>query len=278
MRPVPVAIYEHTNFRQYLKAWFEDRKGRPSVRGFAKKVGCSPALLSSIMSGTRDLAAAMVERVADGLGLDPDEKTYFQLLVEWEQGGTVKARRQALDRLMALRRFKAARRIEDTLYLVFSRWYYPAIVELSRCVGFREDPAWIAATLMPPITPEEAAEALDVLVGCGFLAPGPDGRLRPVDVTWATEHEVDRITGHLLADMHRWLLARAPQALEEFAPTERHFGTLSLALTPAAYTEAKAAVARFEEEMLARFGGVEAPGRVFQLSVQLFPLSRPTGS
>lgn len=275
---MPIRIYDYTDYRKYLKDWFEERQGRPSVRGFAKKVDCSPSLLSSVMNGSRDLAAPLAEKVVLAMGLDPDEKGFFLDLVAMEQAETRAQRREAVDRVMGVRRFRSSPQIVDAMYLIFSRWYYPAILELARCASFREDAAWIARTLVPAITEAEATEALVMLITAGFLVRGDDGVLVAAGTSWATEHEVERVMSSGLVTMHRWVTGRAPDALEEFPKEERHFGTLALAIPEAALPELKKTITRFEEEVFSRFGALKDPERVFQVSVQAFPISRPTRS
>jgi uncharacterized protein (TIGR02147 family) len=270
-------IYSYTDYRQYLADWLRTRAGRPSLRGFAKKVGCSPAQLSSITNSTRNISPLHADAASAAMGHDAPAHAYFLDLIEFEQASTRPLRRQALDRIMTVRRFRSARRIVDGMYLVFSRWYLPAIVELARCAGFRPDPAWIATTLVPAITLEEANEALDVLVEVGFLVPAEGGALHPAEPTWATEHEeVGRVASVALANLHRSHLSRAAEALDLFNKDERHFGTLALAVPDERVDELKRIVTRFEEEVLSRFASGPEPHRVYQVCVQLFPVSNVT--
>lgn len=269
-----VDIYEHTDFRAYMRAWFESKKGRPSIRGFAKRAGCSPAAISSVLGGTRDLAPALAEQFCTIAQLDPEQRAYFRDLVEFDQTPTRPLRRAALDRIMAVRRFKGAQRDVDTAFLLFSRWYVTAILELSRCDDFRPDPDWIAARLRPPITPAEAAEAVQALIAQRALQPDETGALKPSALVWATDREVDRVTSVTLAPYHREILARASEALD-FAPEERHFSTLCFAVPVSEVQEIKHAIGRFVEGLAGRYG--TTPGdQVFQLSVQLIPLSERT--
>lgn len=270
------SIYDYTDYRRYLKDWLEASAGRPSLRGFAKKVGCAPSMISSVIAGTRDLRPPLLDRAVDALGLESHERAYFLDLVEFEVAPTLALRRQVLDRIMSTRRFRSARRIVDAMYLVFSRWYYGAIIELARCEGFREDPSWIAQTLVPAISEPEAAEALETLIAAGFLVRREDGRLQAEDVLWATDQEVGRVYGPGLAVHHRWILARGPEAIDEFEREERHFGTLSFALSDDAFADLKAAVRRFEQEVMSRFNERTPRTRVYQMSMQLYPLSKVT--
>ncbi|MES2641729.1 MAG: TIGR02147 family protein [Myxococcota bacterium] len=270
----PVNLFDYTDFRAYMRAWFESRNGRPSIRGFAKRAACSPAAISSVLGGTRDLPPALVEHFCTVAQLDHEQQAYFLELVEFEQAPTRPRRRAALDRIMAVRRFQGAQRDIDAAFLLCSRWYVPAILELSRCVGFREDPAWIAATIRPPITPAEAAEAVEALIAQRALRRDEAGVLRPAAMVWATDREVDRIAGVGVATFHRDILARASEALDSATKEERHFSTVCIAVPTADIAEIKASIGRFIEGVAGRYADDIARGeQVLQLSVQLIPMS-----
>ena len=238
-------LFAYTDYRRFLKEWFEARAGRPSIRGFAKKIACSPAQLSSVIAGTRDLAGPLAEATAAALGLDEAGCAYFLDLVQFEQGETRTQRREALERVMTARRFHQAHRLEDAQYLVFSQWYYPALVELARCVGTGTNPAALGALLTPSVPAEQVAEALTVLRTHGRLVPG--------EPNWSTTHDANGIIGAALVGLHRWILERAQGALEDVPKDERYFGTLSLSIPSAALPELRRFVAQFEAEAMGRF-------------------------
>ena len=155
----------------------------------------------------------------------------------------------------------------------------PAVAELARCAGFQADPAWIARQLRPTITEDEAAEALADLVGLGLLVRDEGGRLVRGSESWATEHEVDQnIVAMALHELHKQGMNRALDALERDPHTERQFGVVTAAI-PAGELEAlKALVARFQESFMHRCDAAEGqPNQVYQLNVQFFALSEPTG-
>jgi uncharacterized protein (TIGR02147 family) len=80
-----------------------------------------------------------------------------------------------------------------------------------------------------------------------------------------------------VADLHREMLTRASEALDTVPRDERQFATVSLTLPEAAVGELKRSITRFVEETTGRYAeGNEARERVYQLSVQLIPLSGRT--
>lgn len=269
-------IFAHTDYRAWMRAWFEAKQGRPSIRGFAQRAGCSPALVSSVLAGTRDLAPGLAEKFSGIARLEPDQHAYFLELVEFEQAPTRARRHSALERIMATRRFRGAQREVDAAYLLFSRWYIAAIVELTRCEGFREDPDWIASTLRPSITREQAAEGLATVIAGGLLRRTEEGRLEPTEEIWATDREVSRVASALVATIHREMLTLAHSAVERFPREERHLSTVTLAIPAGAIGEVKDAIGRFVEETTGRYAASAPFEQVVQLSVQMMPLSGRT--
>lgn len=275
--PVAPEIYAYTNYRAYLKDWFESRKGKPSVRQAATRVGCSPALLSAVQGGTRDIHPPHTEKLASLVTEDGEGQSYFLALVDYEQGDTLARKREALRRVMAMRRFRTGRRLVDSTWDIFAQWYVPAIAELARCEGFREDAAWIASVMRPQITAAQAAEALVLLQEGGFLARAEDGRLRPTDAVFRTDHEVDRVERIAVGEWHRHLLDRAREALDTLPGPERHFASASLPMSAELLKELKTVISAFMEDVTSRTTGhASERDRVYQICVQLFPVSGST--
>jgi uncharacterized protein (TIGR02147 family) len=67
----------------------------------------------------------------------------------------------------------------------------------------------------------------------------------------------------------------AQDAMDRFDRNERNLSTLAFACDEDTYKELVEMVRRFRREILAKVGQCAKPNRVFQLGMQLFPLSDP---
>ena len=67
----------------------------------------------------------------------------------------------------------------------------------------------------------------------------------------------------------------AQDAMDRFERGERNLSTLAFACDEPTYKELVEMVRRFRREVLAKVGQCEKPNLVFQLGMQLFPLSDP---
>ena len=80
--------------------------------------------------------------------------------------------------------------MEGDRFLYLSRWYIPVIRELAQSPAFQPAPAWIARQLRPPITADEAEQALSVLSSLGMRVEDEDGRLLQAEGAVVTPREV----------------------------------------------------------------------------------------
>lgn len=268
-------VFDHLDFRAFLAEWFAAKKAsnpRFSHRMFARLAGQrSPSLLHHVMEGTRNLTPATTESFARAMKLGAGEAEFFGLLVALGQAETDTERNEAWERIAATRRFREARRIEGAGFEYLSSWYYPAIRELAHRGDFVDDPDWIARTLRPRITPARARRALEAMLGLGLLVRADDGRVRPADASVVTPHEVEGLAVH---NYHHGMLERAREAIDAFDPTERHFGAVTVAVPDALVPRLKQEIAAFQERLLNLCDTAAEPkDRVYQLNLQLFPLS-----
>lgn len=271
---MPIDIRDYTAFRPYLRSWFLEADGTPSQRAYAAEVGCSPALVSAILGGTRDLDPSSVSRWSRALSHDEDEARYFASLVDLDSPSRVR-RDAAMAYVRAVRRFHSAEKVDDARLAVYLHWYVAAILELSGCLSFRRDPEWIASRLSPPITAAQAREALDVLVATGLLpevgsAPTPPGIL--ATATEIPSHEQS-------AAMREYFLGtldRAADAMSRIQAPERHFTSILVSVPQAAVGHLKRRIADLERELIAYCDDLQDRERVYQLAFLLFPASRST--
>lgn len=273
-RPDVFATLDH---RQFLADWFAWRKvenPRFSHRLFARLAGqSSPSLLVEVIKGKRNLTSATTAAFCKAMSLSEEESSCFDLLVQLDRATTDQERTELFGRLAAMRRFQAARRIEGDSFRYLSCWYIPAIRELATCAGFRADPEWIAATVCPAITPAQAQEALDVLAGLGMLHVAEDGAVSVADGSLVTPRQVAGLAAH---NYHRGMLARATESIERHRAAERHLGGVTVAVPTELLPQLKQALAEFQERILDLCDGAEgARARVYQVGLQLFPLSAP---
>jgi uncharacterized protein (TIGR02147 family) len=124
----------------------------------------------------------------------------------------------------------------------------------------------------PKLTAEQARQAVATLSQLGLLTRDENGRLVRGDTSLTTGHEVRAV---VVPAYHRQMIERAGVAVDDVPPDERDISALTVCIKASTLSDLKQKIHRFREEMLHRSDSDEQPERVYQLCIQLFPLSKP---
>ncbi len=282
--PQRPSVLDYDDYRSFLRDWFAAAR-LPSKKTFASRAGCNPATVTLVLQGKRNLSHELCRGFLGALersqALSPEEREAFPLLVQLNQ--LPPAERTPLRRrLDELRTFHRSHTVEIARYEIFSDPILPVVHELVSCEGFREDPAWIAARLQPPIEPERAAWALVRLQELGMIRRGADGALESAEGTMlgvllkADTAKEQAAKSLALTTMHRRVVEDSWWALDRVPRAERHFGATTVAIDSAILGEIKRELLIFEQRLLALSKRSRTPDRVYQLNLQFFPLTRTT--
>lgn len=267
-------IYQFLNYREYLRAMYDFMKENLrgfSFRRFGQMAGLdSPNYLKMVMDGDRNLGDSTIPKFAKALKLNKQESTYFAALVPFTQTTDATAKQEAYQRMLKILRMRKIRELETTQYDYFSKWYHAAIREMILFDGFREDPEWIAKQLSPRINTKEAEQSLKLLLQLGFLKRNSDGRLEQSESTLASAPEIRSLA---LQNFHQQMLENAKRALTEISAEMRDITAITLGLTEADVPHLKKKILAFRRNLLAEFGANTKVSGVYQMNVQLFPLT-----
>lgn len=271
-------IYEYDDFRRFVADWLSAEKGR-SLRKLSKAVGIAPSTLSQVIkldsAAPRKLPVRAFDALCAALELDEQEARYLVALIEHRQLRDPGERAAAWDRAVAVRRFQYGKGISRRQYEVMSEWHHGAIAELAHCRQFEADPAWVAKTLVPPISTETAKRSLELLTDIGLLVPDPVRGLRPasglvIDTEWA-DSETRKAAARRA---HRWTLERAIEVIDEMDSDQRLLISATIAISSDDLPKLRdRTIAALQEAMEVGTGGGDARDRLVQVNLQVFPLS-----
>ncbi len=268
-------IFTYLDYRAYLRDHYLAGKQHTSAfsyRYLARRAGfASPNFIKLVIEGQRNLGGDSPERVVSAFGLRAEEADFFYKLVAFDQATETAERNEAYAAIASSQRFRTARRIEHDAFEYLSHWYYPAIRELAARADFRDDPVWVAATLRPSVKPREAEHALDALFRLKLLVRKDDGSISRGEPSITTGHEVAALAAR---NYHYEMLERARGSIEGCSREERDVSALTVCVPATLVEPLKARIHRFREELLELCDSSESPEVVYQLTVQLFPLSK----
>ncbi|MDD9945236.1 MAG: TIGR02147 family protein [Myxococcales bacterium] len=269
-----IDVYRYLDYRALLRDYYEDRKkhGRGfSYRAFSAAAGLrSPNHLKRVIDGERNLPSEMAMRFADACGFEGDEARYFCELAAFNQAQTTREKRARYESLCRYRGFRRAHKLDVAQAEYHENWYLPAIRELAASRGFREDPAWLAKQLLPPISKAEAKRALQLLETMGLLVRDADGKLGQSEAVVSTGAET---AGVHIVNYHRTMMDRAIEAVDLVPRSKRDISALTLCLTSEGLTDLKKRVQEFRRELVGLEGADGQGTIVVQMNFQLYPLS-----
>jgi uncharacterized protein (TIGR02147 family) len=268
----PIDIFKYLDYRKFLADYYRSRKPSGfSYRVFSRRAGVSsPNYLKLVIQGERNLTASMAVRFAKACNLQDESADYFANLVRFNQAKTLAERDRVYQDLNAFKRYRSCQRLELAHAAYCSNWYMPAIREMAARADFREDPKWIAKQLWPSIKPSQAANALDDLLRIGLLQRNSNGRIfqgTPFVTTGAETEDMH------VAQYHRAMMVRAAEAIDSIPASERDISSLTFCFSRNGITELKKRMRLFRQEIIGIAEAEPAPHQVFQLNLQLFPLS-----
>jgi uncharacterized protein (TIGR02147 family) len=273
----PIDVFRYLDYRGFLADMYATQKQRGlSYRSFARRAGLgAPNYLKLVIDGQRNLTPAMAQRFAEASGLGAEASAYFCELVAFCQARGAAQKALHHQRLLSFRRYREAHKLEGAQADYHSAWYLPAIRELVSRDGFRDDPSWIAAQLVPPIKPSEAKQALATLLRLGLIERDAQRRLRQTSAVVTTGPETQ---GLHIATYHAEMAKRAIAAIDLVPAAQRDISALTLCVGPTGLARLKQRIQTFRRELLELAESETERCQVVQLNFQLFPLSAPDGA
>lgn len=270
-----VVVFEYDNYRDYLRdlyGFYKKTKPQFSYRYFSQKAGFrSPNFLKLVIEGKRNLSPESIERFTSALKLNRKETEFFRILVHLNQARTIGEKKLYAEQLMQSRTFRYIHPLRQDQYRYYAEWYNIPIRELTTLSEFSEDPGWIARSLLPPISPQQAQKSLDLLLQLGLLERDESGRLVQADAFISTG---DEVTSTSVANYHREMIQKGSEALDRFPGPDRDISSVTMALSEEVFQEIKSLIQKFRKELLAIADQDQRPEGVYQVNFQLFPLAK----
>jgi uncharacterized protein (TIGR02147 family) len=268
-----VDVFRYDDFRRFLRDFLAEAKARNSglsQRYWIEKVGAkSQGWLADILQGRLKLSDRYLPKLISALQLKQREVEYFEALVRFNQSLTEAEKRMHLDKMLSFKELQVDL-IGTDRFDFYSDWYHPALRELMLLGDAPKDPVAMAKRLNPPITAAQVRHSLELLLGLGFIAKDAQGRFRVA--TPLVKKDKSLPSPHL----HRYLsglMDLAKEALDRFSKQERDISCITLALSAEGLADACEEMKSLRRRLLERSAKDKKANRVYQLNLQLFPLS-----
>lgn len=171
-------VFAYHDYRLFLKDWFSFLKASDrgfSIRKISASAKISPALLSLVLSGQRDLTGPTILRLAAKINLKPAEQKYLKLLVKMSESKDQAVRQQAYEQIKRFNQYQESNPKEIEVHRYMSNWFYVAIRELAAHPDFKGDIKWIQKRLIKHVPAQQIKEAIAFLEEHKFISPRRGG-------------------------------------------------------------------------------------------------------
>ena len=262
-----------TEAHEILKLYFERKKlTNPSysMRALARDLNVSPAYVSTILSGKKKVAESRLKDFIKVLDLDDIATLQLKHALYPEDKKTNHVNKEQLnsDDIDFFNKYKP---LDKKKYDILNDWYNIAIMDLTTCKDFINDPAWIANKLK--ISQLEVEIAIENLKRLGLL-DYVDGKLQKLEIKLRFPTKVSQT---VIRKFHKQMIKKAYDELDSKIDdadfSNRLISGTTFALNPEKIDLLKQKIqnALYEVASMASEGPCES---VYQFNIQFFPLSR----
>jgi uncharacterized protein (TIGR02147 family) len=279
--PAQLSVFTYTDYRKYLFDYYREQKRMRkafSYRFFARKAGInSVGLYKDVVEGRQNLGRALIMKFSAAIGHTKKEAEYFENMVFFNEARTSDERKLFFERMVSSQGAQS-RIVDETKYEYYSKWYYSAVRALISIGRFKNDDKScrkIAGILNPRIRPDKVKKALALLKRLEFITEDEDGFfvLSDAVITTGALSLEKNVTVLNVVNFQKEVMALATEAFDTFGSENINISTLTLGISDVTKVLIKEELAAFRNKIASLAEKDTTPNRVFQLNVQLFPLS-----
>ena len=264
-------IVEYTDFRLYMRDFYEERKrcSAFSWREFSKLAGfSSPSYMKVVCDGKSKLSRIGVERTGAAMGLSGFEMDYFRAMVVFGQAETEEKKVEAYEKMLAMAKSYKVRVLEGDLFEYYESWRNPVLRELAPIMP-GATPGEMAKMCYPEVSALEVRESLDFLTKSGLLKK-VDGNFVQSETSLRGTTDATRLA---MRGMHRIMSKLATPALE--LPKEiRNFSGVTMGLSRESFGKVEKVLNECRRQIIDIAAEEKNIEQVYRVNLQLFPLTK----
>ena len=272
------SIFAYINYRLFLRDFYEEQKKNSRVfsyRYFSQKAGInSPNFLKQIIESKRNLTSLTIDKFIAALKLNEKEALFFRHLVLFNQAKSAFEKQQHYTVMLSMMHTVKEQRLSALQHEYYNHWFVPVIRELIVLNNFNGDYKALAAAVEPAIGVREARFAVKLLKKLGMIEESADGTYRQTAAAIVSNSNVARMA---VRSFNREMLRRAEYALDNIPVDERQIYGVTVGVSKECYDVLAAEMAAFRDRVVSIVNNDNHSDRVYQLHLQLFPLSRGAG-
>lgn len=266
-------VLDYLDYRAFLRDFVEEKKRLNrflSYRSLGGRIGMDAGNLVKVLQDKRHISRRVAANLAKYARLSKAETVYFNTLVAFGKAKKDKDNRELFEKLVSLRSVEA-RTVQPHRYELYQHWYHTAILALLYISPFDGDYGRLGSRLEPPLTAREARESVQLLVRLGFLKQKPDGGFVHADALLSTGEKWHSLAVRAFQEQTAELGLRA---LRTQPAGERDISTLTITASAEDLEEIRRVTREYRKSILEIANASEDGDRVYQVNIQVYPLSK----
>ncbi|NLE02160.1 MAG: TIGR02147 family protein [Fibrobacter sp.] len=271
-----VNLLEYQNYREYLKDYYNEQKRTKkyfSYRYFAQKADINAsAFLYYVIEGKRNLTKKSIIKISTAIGHTKEEAEYFENLVFFNQAQTIAEKSMYYTKIVEHRKTVDIKIVGEDQYEFYSKWYHSVIRELAPLIDFKDDFSRLARMIDPAITVKDARESIQLLEKLGLLELDENGMYHQTDALLSVKP--DAKNSFLIEKFQQEMLSLATRSFDKIARTDRMSSSTTVSVSKDTFELLKVKTREYRKELLELVKLDTAPDRIYQLTINLFPISR----
>lgn len=265
-----MSIFEFIDYREFMKAKLQKLSGSLSLRKIASKMDVTPAYLSMVVSGKRNLESILIKEFGTIIGLSEYEIEFFTYLISFNDSKDIEIKKKAFKKLLEFQKFKRKYQKDLSSYKYLTHWYYVAIREMTSLDDFIDDPKWIKRKLGNKVKVSEIRAALKFLIKNNLIKYNVElGR-------WKSSGSLDCSKGIYklsMAQFHQQMLGQVIDSIYDVDSTQRMVLSHTVAINEDSFHKVNKAIESVLKDIQQIGNEEQSRDRVYQVSFANVPLT-----
>ena len=275
-----VHIFKYQDYRTYLFDYYKEQKGKHkhfSYRTFSQKAGIhSSSFLHHVIEGKKNLTKNSIVKISKAIGHTRTESDYFENLVFFNQAKSIADKTHYYTRLIEARQPIEIESIGIEQYEYYAKWYHSVIREIITFFDFQDDYKKLANFVVPSITVSQAKQSVQLLLSLGFISKDEQGRYHQTNTLIKTKPNPTQVFAIQRFQMD--MLEVAIKAYDIIPLSERISISTTFTMRKDMIDMFKSRIRELQQEFMELPWSEHDPDQVYQLTVNLFPVSRSTNN
>ncbi len=268
-------IFKYTKPKDFMEAVLAEKQRlnpKFSIRAWSRQLGFqNPSILSRVLKGDRNLSLELSTKISHHLGLNHEQKRYFEILSLLSGAKSIPEKQIYTDILESIKPDMTFSSLTLDQFMMIAEWYHLAILEMTNLKDFKNDANWISDKLNKAITPTQVNDALRRLLRLNLLTEtknnhlkrNPKGQLKVGDKTKSAA----------IQKFHIQMIEKALASIREQSLDQRNIRGLTLSLQKKDLTRAREIIQR-AYQALAKLTAQEDGDETYQVNTQIFQLTK----